>query len=145
MIHILEYLNFVAGVYGLHSTDKKVYEVIKKVGLEPELHKKIGELSKGFRQRVGLAAAIIHEPEVLILDEPTSGLDPNQLVEIRALIRSIGEKRTVMLSTHIMQEVEAMCDRIVMIKKGEIVADESMDKFVNNKGSLEEAFKVLTS
>ncbi len=144
-MYILEYLNFVAGVYGLHSTDKKVNEVIKKVGLEPELHKKIGELSKGFRQRVGLAAAIIHEPEVLILDEPTSGLDPNQLVEIRALIRSIGEKRTVMLSTHIMQEVEAMCDRIVMIKKGEIVADESMDKFVNDKGSLEEAFKVLTS
>ena len=144
-MYILEYLNFVAGVYGLHSTDKKVNEVIKKVGLEPELHKKIGELSKGFRQRVGLAAAIIHEPEVLILDEPTSGLDPNQLVEIRALIRSVGEKRTVMLSTHIMQEVEAMCDRIVMIKKGEIVADESMDKFVNDKGSLEEAFKVLTS
>ena len=144
-MYILEYLNFVAGVYGLHSTDKKVNEVIKKVGLEPELHKKIGELSKGFRQRIGLAAAIIHEPEVLILDEPTSGLDPNQLVEIRALIRSIGEKRTVMLSTHIMQEVEAMCDRIVMIKKGEIVADESMDKFVNDKGSLEEAFKVLTS
>tara|TARA_Y100000739_G_scaffold189243_1_gene168682 strand:+ start:237 stop:938 length:702 start_codon:yes stop_codon:yes gene_type:complete len=144
-MYILEYLNFVAGIYGLNSRDKQVNEVVEKIGLSPELHKKIGELSKGYRQRVGLAAAIIHEPAVLILDEPTSGLDPNQLVEIRALIRSIGKKRTVMLSTHIMQEVEAMCDRIVMIKNGEIVADESMDKFVNDKGSLEEAFKVLTS
>ena len=144
-MYIREYLKFVAGVYSLDNSYEKVEDVIKKVGLSPEVHKKIGQLSKGYRQRVGLAAAIIHEPEVLILDEPTSGLDPNQLVEIRALIRSIGEERTVMLSTHIMQEVEAMCDRVVMIKLGEIVADEKLSKFVNDKGGLEEAFKKLTS
>ena len=144
-MYIREYLKFVAGVYSLDNSSKKVEDVIVKVGLAPEVHKKIGQLSKGYRQRVGLAAAIIHEPEVLILDEPTSGLDPNQLVEIRALIRSIGDERTVMLSTHIMQEVEAMCDRVVMIKLGEIVADEKLSKFVNDKGGLEEAFKKLTS
>ena len=144
-MYIREYLKFVAGVYNLDNSTEKVEDVILKVGLTPEVHKKIGQLSKGYRQRVGLSAAIIHEPEVLILDEPTSGLDPNQLVEIRALIRSIGEERTVMLSTHIMQEVEAMCDRVVMIKLGEIVADETLSKFVNNKGGLEEAFKELTS
>ena len=144
-MYIREYLKFVGGVYKLDGVEEQVEDVIKKVGLGPEVHKKIGELSKGYRQRVGLAAAIIHEPEVLILDEPTSGLDPNQLVEIRALIRSIGEERTVMLSTHIMQEVEAMCDRVVMIKKGEIVADESIEKFMNDKGGLEEAFKHHTS
>ena len=144
-MYIREYLKFVAGVYSLDNSYEKVEDVIKKVGLSPEVHKKIGQLSKGYRQRVGLAAAIIHEPEVLILDEPTSGLDPNQLVEIRALIRSIGDERTVMLSTHIMQEVEAMCDRVVMIKLGEIVADEKLSKFVNDKGGLEEAFKKLTS
>ena len=144
-MYIREYLKFIAGVYSLDNSYEKVEDVIKKVGLSPEVHKKIGQLSKGYRQRVGLAAAIIHEPEVLILDEPTSGLDPNQLVEIRALIRSIGEERTVMLSTHIMHEVEAMCDRVVMIKLGEIVADEKLSKFVNDKGGLEEAFKKLTS
>ena len=144
-MYIREYLKFVGGVYKLKSLEKSVEVVIDKVGLGPEVHKKIGELSKGYRQRVGLAAAIIHEPEVLILDEPTSGLDPNQLVEIRSLIRSIGEERTVMLSTHIMQEVEAMCDRVVMIKQGQIVANENIEKFVNDNGSLEEAFKQLTS
>ena len=144
-MYIREYLKFVAGIYSLDNSSEKVEDVIVNVGLTPEVHKKIGQLSKGYRQRVGLAAAIIHEPEVLILDEPTSGLDPNQLVEIRALIRSIGKERTVMLSTHIMQEVEAMCDRIVMIKLGEIVADEKLSKFVNDKGGLEEAFKKLTS
>lgn len=144
-MYIREYLRFVAGIYKLDNVTERVEEVIVQVGLTPEVHKKIGQLSKGFRQRVGLAAAIIHKPEVLILDEPTSGLDPNQLVEIRSLIRSIGEERTVMLSTHIMQEVEAMCDRVVMIKKGEIVADEDISKFVKDKGGLEEAFKKLTS
>ena len=144
-MYIREYLRFVAGIYKLDKVTERVEEVIVQVGLTPEVHKKIGQLSKGFRQRVGLAAAIIHKPEVLILDEPTSGLDPNQLVEIRSLIRSIGEERTVMLSTHIMQEVEAMCDRVVMIKKGEIVADEDISKFVKDKGGLEEAFKKLTS
>lgn len=144
-MYIREYLRFVAGIYKLDNVTERFEEVIVQVGLTPEVHKKIGQLSKGFRQRVGLAAAIIHKPEVLILDEPTSGLDPNQLVEIRSLIRSIGEERTVMLSTHIMQEVEAMCDRVVMIKKGEIVADEDISKFVKDKGGLEEAFKKLTS
>ncbi|MBM71490.1 MAG: multidrug ABC transporter ATP-binding protein [Crocinitomicaceae bacterium] len=144
-MYIREYLKFVAGVYKLEQLEDRVEEVIKKVGLGPEVHKKIGQLSKGFRQRVGLAAAIIHEPDVLILDEPTSGLDPNQLVEIRSLIRSIGKQRTVMLSTHIMQEVKAICDRVVIIKLGEIVADEDLEKFVNDKGGLEEAFKQLTS
>ena len=144
-MYIREYLKFVAGVYKLERLEDRVEEVIKKVGLGPEVHKKIGQLSKGFRQRVGLAAAIIHEPDVLILDEPTSGLDPNQLVEIRSLIRSIGKQRTVMLSTHIMQEVKAICDRVVIIKLGEIVADEDLEKFVNDKGGLEEAFKQLTS
>jgi len=144
-MYIREYLKFVAGFYKLERPEDRVEEVIKKVGLGPEVHKKIGQLSKGFRQRVGLAAAIIHEPDVLILDEPTSGLDPNQLVEIRSLIRSIGKQRTVMLSTHIMQEVKAICDRVVIIKLGEIVADEDLEKFVNDKGGLEEAFKQLTS
>ena len=144
-MYIREYLKFVAGIYNLKNVDSVVEEVIKKVVLGPEVHKKIGQLSKGYRQRVGLAAAIIHKPDVLILDEPTSGLDPNQLVEIRSFIKSIGRERTVMLSTHIMQEVEAMCDRVVMIKKGKIVADENLEKFVNNKGGLEEAFKKLTS
>ena len=144
-MYIREYLKFVAGIYKLDNAVQRVEDVIVQVGLTPEVHKKIGQLSKGFRQRVGLAAAIIHKPEVLILDEPTSGLDPNQLVEIRSLIRSIGKERTVMLSTHIMQEVEAMCDRVVMIKLGEIVADEEIEKFVNDKGGLEEAFKQLTA
>ena len=144
-MYIREYLKFVAGIYNLKNVDSVVEEVIKKVVLGPEVHKKIAQLSKGYRQRVGLAAAIIHKPDVLILDEPTSGLDPNQLVEIRSFIKSIGRERTVMLSTHIMQEVEAMCDRVVMIKKGKIVADENLEKFVNNKGGLEEAFKKLTS
>ena len=114
-MYIREYLKFVAGIYNLKNVDSVVEEVIKKVVLGPEVHKKIGQLSKGYRQRVGLAAAIIHKPDVLILDEPTSGLDPNQLVEIRSFIKSIGRERTVMLSTHIMQEVEAMCDRVVTV------------------------------
>ncbi|MBT5147692.1 MAG: ATP-binding cassette domain-containing protein, partial [Flavobacteriales bacterium] len=115
------------------------------VALEPEASKKIRQLSKGYRQRVGLAAAIIHEPEVLILDEPTSGLDPNQLVEVRALIKNIGRERTVLLSTHVMQEVEAMCDRVVLIKNGEVVADDATDIFTSRDGGLEAAFKELTS
>ncbi|HIB77257.1 MAG TPA: ATP-binding cassette domain-containing protein [Flavobacteriales bacterium] len=142
---IREYLQFVGGLYELQNIKAKVDGVMNVVGLMPEANKKIGQLSKGFRQRVGIAAAIIHEPEVLILDEPTSGLDPNQLVEIRSLIKSIGEKRTVMLSTHVMQEVEAMCDRVVMIRKGEIVADESTSVFTNRDGGLEAAFKELTA
>jgi ABC-2 type transport system ATP-binding protein len=144
-MYIREYLKFVGGLYNLDHIVDKVSEVMELVGLVPEAHKKIWQLSKGYRQRVGLAASIIHEPEVLILDEPTSGLDPNQLVEIRLLIRSIGEERTVMLSTHIMQEVEAMCDRVVLIRNGEIVADEATSTFTSIEGGLEQAFKELTS
>ena len=144
-MYIREYLLFVGGIYKLTAIKGRVEVVIDKVGLRPEIHKKISELSKGFRQRVGLAAAIIHEPEVLILDEPTSGLDPNQLIEIRALIKSMGSDRTVMLSTHIMQEVEAMCDRVVIINRGEIVADDSIEVFISSEGGLESEFKKLTS
>jgi len=124
---VKEYLEFIAGIYKLPKKKKRVKEMISLVGLEVEQQKKIGALSKGYRQRVGLAQAMIHDPEVLILDEPTSGLDPNQLVEIRKLITNIGKEKTVMLSTHIMQEVEAICDRAIIINKGEIVADEKVD------------------
>lgn len=120
-MYVKEYLLFMAG---LHKAPKsEVAPIIKKVGLEPESHKKLGQLSKGYRQRAGLAAALLHEPEVLILDEPTTGLDPNQLVEIRNLIKKAGAEKTVMLSTHIMQEVELLCDRVIIINNGQIVAD----------------------
>lgn len=122
-MYVKEYLAFVANIYKVKNVKERVAEMIKAVGLEVEQNKKIGMLSKGYRQRVGLAQAIIHDPEVLILDEPTSGLDPNQLVEIRELIKKIGKEKTVMLSTHIMQEVEAICDRVVIINRGDIVAD----------------------
>lgn len=123
-MYVKEYLTFVGNIYKVKNVKERVKEMIKAVGLEVEQFKKIGQLSKGYRQRVGLAQAIIHDPEVLILDEPTSGLDPNQLVEIRELIKKIGKEKTVMLSTHIMQEVEAICDRVIIINKGEIVADD---------------------
>ncbi|UKN00949.1 gliding motility-associated ABC transporter ATP-binding subunit GldA [Paracrocinitomix mangrovi] len=122
-MYVKEYLHFVAGIYKVSNKKEKVEEMIKMVGLVKEQNKKIGALSKGYRQRVGLAAAIIHDPEVLILDEPTTGLDPNQLAEIRQLISDIGKTKTVMLSTHIMQEVEAICDRVIIINEGKIVAD----------------------
>ncbi|MCA0154287.1 gliding motility-associated ABC transporter ATP-binding subunit GldA [Winogradskyella vincentii] len=120
-LYVKEYLDFNANVYG--TPKSRINEVIELTGLTPEAHKKIGQLSKGYRQRVGLANALLHNPDVLILDEPTTGLDPNQLVEIRNLIKSIGKEKTVFLSTHIMQEVEAMCDRVIIINKGEVVAD----------------------
>jgi ABC-2 type transport system ATP-binding protein len=123
-MYVREYLEFVGRIYKVKNLSARVSEMIYTVGLEVEQNKKIGALSKGYRQRVGLAQAIIHDPEVLILDEPTTGLDPNQLVEIRDLIKRIGKQKTVMLSTHIMQEVEAICDRIVIISKGQIVADD---------------------
>ncbi|MCH2224880.1 MAG: gliding motility-associated ABC transporter ATP-binding subunit GldA [Crocinitomicaceae bacterium] len=123
-MYVKEYLTFVGKIYKVKNLKDRVTEMIKAVGLEVEQNKRIGALSKGYRQRVGLAQAIIHDPEVLILDEPTSGLDPNQLAEIRELIRKIGKEKTVILSTHIMQEVEAICDRVVIISKGEIVADD---------------------
>ena len=120
-LYVKEYLNFNANVYG--TSKSRINEVIELTGLEPEAHKKISQLSKGYRQRVGLANALLHNPDVLILDEPTTGLDPNQLVDIRNLIKTIGKEKTVFLSTHIMQEVEAMCDRVIIINKGEVVAD----------------------
>ncbi|MGB0933453.1 MAG: gliding motility-associated ABC transporter ATP-binding subunit GldA [Lishizhenia sp.] len=123
-MYVKEYLDFVAKIYKIKNRKARVNQMIEQVGLEREQHKLIGALSKGYRQRVGLAQAIIHEPEVLILDEPTSGLDPNQLVEIRALIKNIGKEKTVMLSTHIMQEVEAICDRVIIIKNGNLVAND---------------------
>ena len=125
-LYVKEYLKFNAEVYGVPLS--RIQEVIELTGLSPEAHKKIGQLSKGYRQRVGLANALLHDPEVLILDEPTTGLDPNQLMDIRSLITTIGQSKTVFLSTHIMQEVEAMCDRVIIINKGRIVADKKLDE-----------------
>ena len=125
-MYVREYLDFIAGLHHIKlGKDKKIADMIEATGLTAEQHKKIGALSKGYRQRVGLAQAMIHDPQVLILDEPTSGLDPNQLVDIRNLIRVMGQKKTVLLSTHIMQEVEALCDRVIIINKGRIVANDS--------------------
>ena len=122
--YVREYLSFNANVYKVDKS--RIEEVIKLTGLTPEAHKTIGQLSKGYRQRVGLANALLHNPEVLILDEPTTGLDPNQLIDIRNLIKNLGKDKTVFLSTHIMQEVEAMCDRVIIINKGEIVANKKL-------------------
>jgi ABC-2 type transport system ATP-binding protein len=130
-MYVREYLNFNANIYKVNKN--RINEVISLTGLTPEVHKKIGQLSKGYRQRVGLANALLHDPDVLILDEPTTGLDPNQLVEIRNLIKSIGKTKTVFLSTHIMQEVEAMCDRVIIINKGEIVADKKLTELRDEK------------
>lgn len=129
-MYVKEYLHFVADIFGLKNKSKRVAEMIELVGITREQKKKIGALSKGYRQRVGIAQALIHDPEVLILDEPTSGLDPNQIIEIRDLIKNIGSSKTVMLSTHIMQEVEAICGRVIIINKGNIVADKSTDQIV---------------
>lgn len=145
-MYVREFLGFVAETYGLKNISQKVEEVIKLVGLTEEQHKKIGMLSKGYKQRVGLAQAIIHQPQVLILDEPTSGLDPNQLSDIRALIKDLGNDRTVIISTHIMQEVEALCDDVIIISKGTLVANSSIAdlKKENPNSSLEDIFKKLT-
>jgi ABC-2 type transport system ATP-binding protein len=123
-MYVKEYLSFSASVYKLIDSKSRIDEVIQETGLTSHVGKKINELSKGYKQRVGLANALLHRPKVLILDEPTTGLDPNQLVEIRQLIRKVGENTTILLSTHIMQEVEAMCDRVIIINKGNIVADD---------------------
>ncbi len=130
-LYVREYLAFNADVYKVAKS--RIDEVIQLTGLTPEAHKKIGELSKGYRQRVGLATALLHDPEVLILDEPTTGLDPNQLVEIRELIKNIGKNKTVFLSTHIMQEVEAICDRVIIINSGKIVTDKKLNNLVQEK------------
>jgi ABC-2 type transport system ATP-binding protein len=129
--YVREYLAFNAEIYGVHKN--RINEVIELTGLTPEAHKKISQLSKGYRQRVGLANALLHNPEVLILDEPTTGLDPNQLVDIRNLIKNIGKEKTVFLSTHIMQEVEAMCDRVIIINKGKIVANKTLTELRTEK------------
>ena len=126
-MYVREYLGFIAGIHKVKSFQKKVEEVIELVGLQSESHKKIGQLSKGYKQRVGLAATLVHDPEVLILDEPTTGLDPNQIIEIREVIKKLGEHKTVLFSSHIMQEVEALCDRVIIINKGKIVADDNLN------------------
>jgi ABC-2 type transport system ATP-binding protein len=131
-MYVREYLEFVGKIYKISNLSERVKNMVKAVGLEIEQNKKIGQLSKGYRQRLGLAAAIIHDPEVLILDEPTSGLDPNQLVGIRDLIKEIGKSKTVLLSTHIMQEVEAICDRVIIINRGQIVADDKAENLQLN-------------
>ena len=136
-MYVKEYLNFVAGTYKIKNKKQRIEEIIKLTGLKKESHKFIGQLSKGYKQRVGLAQAMIHDPEVLILDEPTSGLDPNQLTEIRQLIRNIGKEKTVILSTHIMQEVEAMCDRIIIINQGTIVANETVENIHHKENNLQ--------
>jgi ABC-2 type transport system ATP-binding protein len=125
-MYVREYLAFVGGIHKVENIQIKIEEVIDTVGLKIEANKKIGQLSKGYKQRVGLAAALLHNPEVLILDEPTSGLDPNQIVEIREVIKRLGQNKTVLFSSHIMQEVEAICDRVIIINKGNIVADDKL-------------------
>ena len=130
-MYVIEYLRFMAEITGVESRKSKVERLIDMVGLTPECHKHIRELSKGYRQRVGLAQALLGDPQLLILDEPTTGLDPNQLVEIRSLIRSLGKDRTVILSTHIMQEVREMCDRVVILDRGEIKADKPINEIID--------------
>jgi len=126
-MYVKEYLEFIAGLHKINNVQQRIREMIDITGLEVEQHKRIGQLSKGYRQRVGLAQALIHDPQVLILDEPTTGLDPNQLAEIRELIKQVGKHKTVMLSTHIMQEVEILCDRVIIINKGKIVTDKETE------------------
>ncbi len=141
-MYVREYLKFVADIRT--ENKERIEEVIQKVGLTPESHKKIGQLSKGYKQRVGLAQAILSNPEILILDEPTNGLDPNQILEIREVIREIGKSKTVILSTHIMQEVEALCSRVILLNKGKIVSDSPIEEFKGQYKNLEEAFHKLT-
>ena len=142
-MYIKEYLNFVASIYKIEDKKQRIEQMIQKVGLQSEQHKTIGELSKGYQQRVGLVAALLHNPEVLILDEPTTGLDPNQLEEVRKLIKEVGKDKTVLLSTHILQEVEKMCNRVVIINKGEIVSDKLISEYKKEKLDIESHFKSL--
>ncbi len=140
-MYVKEYLQFVGGIYKLKNLDTRIKDIINLTGLDMEQHKKIGALSKGYRQRVGLAQALIHDPAVLILDEPTTGLDPNQIVEIRNVISEAGKSKTIMLSTHIMQEVEAICHRVIIINKGEVVAnDQAADIYQH---TFQQSFVVL--
>lgn len=141
-MYVKEYLSFVAEIHKIPKS--RVEEVTELVGISPEKSKKIGQLSKGYKQRVGLAQAILHQPDLLILDEPTNGLDPNQIIEIRNVIKEIGREKTVILSTHIMQEVEALCSRVILIHKGNIIQDSPIDEFKGKYSSLEEAFQSYT-
>ena len=142
-MYVKEYLQFVADIHKIQK--EKVDEIIDLVGITPEKSKKISQLSKGYKQRVGLAQAILHEPDLLILDEPTNGLDPNQIIEIRNVIKEIGKEKTVILSTHIMQEVEALCSRVILIHQGKIVQDTGIEDFKGKFSNLEEAFANYTS
>ncbi len=142
-MYVKEYLLFLCGIHKIQNSN--VLSVIEKVGLQKESNKKIGELSKGYKQRIGLAQALIHDPQVLILDEPTTGLDPNQVIEIRNLIRRIGQEKTVLFSTHIMQEVENICNRAIIVNNGKIVADNSIENIIKMEGSLEKSFQKLTT
>lgn len=142
-MYVKEYLSFVAEIHKIPKS--RVEEVTELVGISPEKSKKIGQLSKGYKQRVGLAQAILHQPDLLILDEPTNGLDPNQIIEIRNVIKEIGREKTVILSTHIMQEVEALCSRVILIHKGNIIQDSPIEEFKGKFGSLEEAFQSYTN
>lgn len=141
-MYVREYLQFVANIHKISVA--RVDEVIELVGITPEKSKKISQLSKGYKQRVGLAQAIIHQPDLLILDEPTNGLDPNQILEIRNVVKEIGKEKTVLLSTHIMQEVEALCTRVILIHKGNILQDCNINEFKGKFNSLEEAFSNYT-
>ena len=145
-MYVKEFLEFIGGIYGLkgQSLQKRISDVIELFGLTLEYKKKIGQLSKGYRQRVGLAQALIHDPKVLILDEPTTGLDPNQLAEIRQVIRTIGKEKTVIFSTHILQEVEAICDRVVIINHGIIVKDCPIIEMKQMGKTMEDVFRELT-
>jgi ABC-2 type transport system ATP-binding protein len=157
-MYVREYLDFVAGLHQVTSSKKRVEEVIALTGLTPEADKLIEQLSKGYKQRVGLAAALIHDPEVLILDEPTTGLDPNQIIEIREVIKALGKQKTILFSTHILQEVEAICSRVIIINKGKIVADAGLQELLESPlpdtsnivslqpqaNSLEQVFRALT-
>ena len=143
-MYVREYLDFIADVHSIKKKKEKIEEVIRTVGLSPESKKKVGQLSKGYKQRVGLAAALIHNPEVLILDEPTTGLDPNQIIEIREVIKQLGQNKTVLFSSHILQEVEAICDRVIIINKGKLVADDTLSVLRNqsqNNNTIRVTFK----
>ncbi|MEO8584501.1 MAG: ATP-binding cassette domain-containing protein, partial [Flavitalea sp.] len=145
---VREYLDFIADVHHVPNRKKRINEIIETVGLTAESRKRTGQLSKGYKQRVGLAAALIHDPEVLILDEPTTGLDPNQIIEIRDLIRKLGKNKTVLFSSHILQEVEALCDRVIIINKGVLVADDKIEilkQESSSKNTLEDIFRSLTN
>ena len=142
---VTEYLDFIASLYEIENKKDKVNEIIKKTGLESEIKKKIEELSKGYKQRVGIAAALVHDPNVLILDEPTTGLDPNQLIEIRKLVQEIGQEKIVLLSTHILQEIPKICNHIIIINKGRIVENTRMQNLIKKSNNLEDHFQKLTA